>query len=188
MNSLAENESLFSMPPWRNMYLVYAIALSMSLHFVILYVPFFSVRPFPPFTFSPNADFITVGSDTVRHHPVELGRMESRTSPQCTRHRDRRSVQIVERTLHLTSDDNNNQIQEGVKVESYSRACTMEYYTGLCIERETGRGKKDGWDVSSRLLLGMCSVGRLQFLLSDLLLPTTTIETTNRSRRERERR
>jgi Ca2+ transporting ATPase len=42
---LAENESLFSMPPWRNMYLVYAIALSMSLHFVILYVPFFSVRP-----------------------------------------------------------------------------------------------------------------------------------------------
>ncbi|ORY41452.1 calcium-transporting ATPase [Leucosporidium creatinivorum] len=42
LNSLAENESLFSMPPWRNMYLCGAIVLSMSLHFMILYVPFFS--------------------------------------------------------------------------------------------------------------------------------------------------
>lgn len=31
------------MPPWRNMYLCGAIILSMSLHFMILYVPFFSV-------------------------------------------------------------------------------------------------------------------------------------------------
>jgi P-type Ca2+ transporter type 2A len=31
------------MPPWRNMYLCGAIVLSMSLHFMILYVPFFSV-------------------------------------------------------------------------------------------------------------------------------------------------
>ncbi|KAL8284299.1 hypothetical protein RQP46_005048 [Phenoliferia psychrophenolica] len=42
LNSLAENESLLSLPPWKNMYLVCAIALSMSLHFMILYVPFFS--------------------------------------------------------------------------------------------------------------------------------------------------
>ncbi|KAK4701052.1 P-type Ca2+ transporter type 2A, partial [Phenoliferia sp. Uapishka_3] len=42
LNSLAENESLLSLPPWKNMYLVGAIALSMSLHFMILYVPFFS--------------------------------------------------------------------------------------------------------------------------------------------------
>ncbi|SCZ97430.1 BZ3500_MvSof-1268-A1-R1_Chr4-2g07209 [Microbotryum saponariae] len=42
INSLAENESILSMPPWRNMYLVVAIFISMSLHFMILYVPFFS--------------------------------------------------------------------------------------------------------------------------------------------------
>ncbi len=40
LNSLAENESLVSLPPWRNMYLCFAIVLSMSLHFMILYVPF----------------------------------------------------------------------------------------------------------------------------------------------------
>lgn len=43
MNSLSENESLFKLPLWKNPYLVAAIALSMGLHFMILYVPFFSV-------------------------------------------------------------------------------------------------------------------------------------------------
>ncbi|KAH9171449.1 calcium-transporting ATPase [Lactarius sanguifluus] len=42
MNSLSENESLLRLPLWKNMYLVGAITLSMALHFVILYVPFFS--------------------------------------------------------------------------------------------------------------------------------------------------
>ncbi|ORX58708.1 putative endoplasmic reticulum calcium transporter [Hesseltinella vesiculosa] len=42
MNSLSENESLLSLPLWANPYLVFAIALSMALHFMILYVPFFS--------------------------------------------------------------------------------------------------------------------------------------------------
>ncbi|BGP13640.1 hypothetical protein JCM10213_007817 [Rhodosporidiobolus nylandii] len=42
LNSLAENESLLTLPPWKNMYLVGAITLSMALHFMILYVPFFS--------------------------------------------------------------------------------------------------------------------------------------------------
>ena len=42
-NSLSENESLLVMPLWRNPYLVGAIALSMALHFMILYVPFLSV-------------------------------------------------------------------------------------------------------------------------------------------------
>ena len=43
MNSLSENESLLRLPLWKNMYLVSAIALSMALHFMILYVPFFTV-------------------------------------------------------------------------------------------------------------------------------------------------
>jgi len=42
MNSLSENESLLRLPVWKNMYLVGAIALSMGLHFMILYVPFLS--------------------------------------------------------------------------------------------------------------------------------------------------
>ncbi|CAE6515468.1 unnamed protein product [Rhizoctonia solani] len=41
-NSLSENESLFVLPIWKNPYLVAAIALSMSLHFAILYIPFFA--------------------------------------------------------------------------------------------------------------------------------------------------
>lgn len=43
MNSLSENESLLSLPLWKNMYLVGAISLSMALHFMILYVPFLAV-------------------------------------------------------------------------------------------------------------------------------------------------
>lgn len=42
MNSLSENQSLISMPPWTNIWLMMAIALSMSLHFMILHVPFFN--------------------------------------------------------------------------------------------------------------------------------------------------
>ncbi|ORX58744.1 SERCA-type calcium-translocating P-type ATPase [Hesseltinella vesiculosa] len=42
MNSLSENESLLTLPLWNNPYLVFSIVLSMALHFMILYVPFFS--------------------------------------------------------------------------------------------------------------------------------------------------
>ncbi|KAI0262859.1 hypothetical protein BC834DRAFT_971682 [Gloeopeniophorella convolvens] len=42
MNSLSENESLLRLPVWRNKFLVGAIALSMALHFAILYIPFFT--------------------------------------------------------------------------------------------------------------------------------------------------
>ena len=45
MNSLSENESLLALPVWKNPFLVAAIALSMALHFMILYVPFFTVSP-----------------------------------------------------------------------------------------------------------------------------------------------
>jgi len=49
MNALSSSESLLSMPLWKNMKLIYAIMLSMALHFAILYVPFlqtlFSIEP-----------------------------------------------------------------------------------------------------------------------------------------------
>lgn len=49
MNALSSSESLFTFPLWNNMVLVYAITLSMALHFSILYVPFlqglFSILP-----------------------------------------------------------------------------------------------------------------------------------------------
>ncbi|XP_055352795.1 calcium-transporting ATPase sarcoplasmic/endoplasmic reticulum type-like isoform X3 [Paramacrobiotus metropolitanus] len=38
MNSLSENQSLIQMPPWTNPWLIGAMGLSMTLHFVILYI------------------------------------------------------------------------------------------------------------------------------------------------------
>ncbi|KAK6838953.1 sarco/endoplasmic reticulum calcium-translocating P-type ATPase [Aspergillus parasiticus SU-1] len=49
MNALSSSESLFTFALWNNMMLVYAIILSMTLHFAILYIPFlqglFSILP-----------------------------------------------------------------------------------------------------------------------------------------------
>jgi len=49
MNALSSSESLLTLPLWKNMMLVYAICLSMALHFALLYIPFlqglFSVVP-----------------------------------------------------------------------------------------------------------------------------------------------
>jgi Ca2+ transporting ATPase len=49
MNALSSSESLLTLPLWANPMLVAAIALSMALHFALLYVPFlqglFSVIP-----------------------------------------------------------------------------------------------------------------------------------------------
>lgn len=42
LNSLSEDESLLTLPIWSNLYLLVAIAMSMALHFMILYVPFFT--------------------------------------------------------------------------------------------------------------------------------------------------
>ncbi|CAH1801315.1 unnamed protein product [Owenia fusiformis] len=42
LNSLSENQSLIHMPPWSNKWLVFAILLSMSLHFMILYSKVFN--------------------------------------------------------------------------------------------------------------------------------------------------
>ncbi|CAG2104154.1 unnamed protein product [Medioppia subpectinata] len=43
LNSLSENQSLVAMPPWTNIWLLSAMALSMTLHFMILYVDILSV-------------------------------------------------------------------------------------------------------------------------------------------------
>jgi len=49
MNALSSSESLVTLPLWKNMKLIYAICLSMALHFLILYVPvmrtLFSIEP-----------------------------------------------------------------------------------------------------------------------------------------------
>lgn len=49
MNALSSSESLFTLPLWSNMMLVYAIMLSMALHFALLYTPIlqtlFSIVP-----------------------------------------------------------------------------------------------------------------------------------------------
>lgn len=43
INNLSESDSLLTFPLWKNMYLVYAIILSMVLHIAILYVPWLQV-------------------------------------------------------------------------------------------------------------------------------------------------
>merc|ERR1719410_2175029 len=43
LNSVSENQSLLVMPPWINIYLLMAMALSFALHLMILYVPMFNV-------------------------------------------------------------------------------------------------------------------------------------------------
>ncbi|MBE3042913.1 cation transporting ATPase C-terminal domain-containing protein, partial [Candidatus Bathyarchaeota archaeon] len=49
VNALSSSESLLTLPLWKNMMLVYAIALSMALHFALLYIPalasLFSILP-----------------------------------------------------------------------------------------------------------------------------------------------
>ena len=66
MNSLSENESLLRLPVWKNPFLVAAVALSMALHFMILYVPFFTVstrillKPFAAALLAPGANLLTV--------------------------------------------------------------------------------------------------------------------------------
>ena len=49
LNALSENESLFTHPPWSNPWLIGAISISMTLHCLILYVPWlaetFAVAP-----------------------------------------------------------------------------------------------------------------------------------------------
>ncbi|KAL3195552.1 hypothetical protein MRX96_045604 [Rhipicephalus microplus] len=47
LNSLSENQSLLVMPPWTNFWLVAAMTLSMTLHFVVLYCDILNVSHVP---------------------------------------------------------------------------------------------------------------------------------------------
>jgi Ca2+ transporting ATPase len=67
MNSLSENESLLRLPVWKNMFLVGAITLSMALHFMILYVPFFTVRA-SLFRSVPSAEADLGTLDAIPYH------------------------------------------------------------------------------------------------------------------------
>ncbi len=42
MNAISDESSVLQMPPYRNRWLIVAIIFSMTLHFVILYIPFFN--------------------------------------------------------------------------------------------------------------------------------------------------
>lgn len=53
--SLSENQSLVRMPPWVNIWLLGSICLSMSLHFLILYVDPLPVSLLGPGTHSPGS-------------------------------------------------------------------------------------------------------------------------------------
>ena len=81
-NSLSENESLLVLPLWANPYLVASIALSMALHFCILYVPFLSVslECAIPSVHDCLADLVVAYPTVlVPNHPVELAGMEGGT-------------------------------------------------------------------------------------------------------------
>lgn len=43
-----QDNSLLQMPPWKNPWLIVAMAVSFSLHFLILYVPFLAGGCLPP--------------------------------------------------------------------------------------------------------------------------------------------
>lgn len=42
MNAISDESSLFKMPPYRNQWLILAVCSSVSLHCLILYIPFFN--------------------------------------------------------------------------------------------------------------------------------------------------
>jgi len=42
LNALSENQSLLVVPPWANWWVIAACSLSLALHFMIIYIPFFA--------------------------------------------------------------------------------------------------------------------------------------------------
>ena len=85
INSLSENQSLAVMPPWINPILLAAMALSFSLHFLILYVDFLAVsfdalwQDFDIFQYlrSYVKSFLLLGC--VPNHSIDLRTMDHGT-------------------------------------------------------------------------------------------------------------
>ena len=81
LRSISENQSLTVMPPWANKWLLGAIVLSMSLHFLILEVDFLAVSITRPATLCPAIwrGFISQLKDKLSLHSnlikVELARL-----------------------------------------------------------------------------------------------------------------
>ena len=76
MNSLSENQSLIAMPPWVNIWLILAMTLSMSLHFMVLYVPIFNVNMFHLILNLLFIKFFYYFVDRFPHLSTQLGRMD----------------------------------------------------------------------------------------------------------------
>lgn len=112
LNSLSENESLLTLPPWVNPYLCGAIALSMALHFMILYVPFLAVSLKAAST---QAKKLTLDTEPVRDHTAESGRMEGCIIHQLPSHHYRRGAQVYIANIRCASSE----AKEGV---AYSAA------------------------------------------------------------------
>lgn len=92
---MSENQSLIAMPPWQNMWLVGSMALSFTLHFVILHVEVLSVRIFlstwKSFDIKIQSQF-SIGR--VPSHPVGHGRVVDRHEVLHPRCAARRSSEI----------------------------------------------------------------------------------------------
>lgn len=95
MNSLSENESLLRLPIWKNMFLVAAIILSMVLHMVILYVPFFTVSCAILQVVHLIDDRLVVD---VRDCATRLDRMEGCSVVECARGAHRRGSEVSDGT------------------------------------------------------------------------------------------
>lgn len=87
-NSLSENESLLVMPIWVNPYLVASIALSMALHFMILYVPFLSVSTFD-LARTESLLMSILHPVNFPNHTFELGRVDGCSLDLCPHYIDR---------------------------------------------------------------------------------------------------
>ena len=74
--SLSENQSLLKMPPWINIWLILAMLLSMSLHFLILEVPFLAVCKFQILSMGKRLCILCCGvcfAESFSNYTLEFG-------------------------------------------------------------------------------------------------------------------
>ncbi|KAK9069167.1 hypothetical protein SSX86_013283 [Deinandra increscens subsp. villosa] len=84
LNALSEDESLLTMPPWVNPWLLIAMSISFGLHFLILYVPFLAqVFSIVPLTFNEWLLVLAVALPVILIDEILkfVGRLTSRSQP-----------------------------------------------------------------------------------------------------------